>query len=95
MDDQPTELPFASPRPQPSVVQDSVPVHELEEVLSNFLDPEHFMPKILLGDQCYLCLASFLSQAPFPAKNLVELVTVIGEPENSSTSEESPERSMF
>ena len=95
MDDQPTELPVASPRPQPSVVQDSVLVHELEEARSNFLNPEHFMPKILLGDQCYLCWASFLSQAPTPDKNLVEFVTVMGEPENSSTSEESPERSMF
>ena len=95
MDDQPTELPFASPRPQPSVVQDSVPVHELEEVLSNFLNPEHFMPKILLGDQCYLCLASFLSQAPFPANNLVELHTVIGEPENSPLLEESLDRFIF
>ena len=95
MDDQPTELPFASPCPQPSVVQDSAAVHELEEVLSNFSNPEHFMLMNLLRDQSYLCLASFLSQAPFPAKNLVELLTVIGEPEYSPPSEEPPDRFMF
>ena len=43
-------------------------------------------------DQSYLCLASFLSQAPAPAKNLVELDTVRGEPVNSPPSEESIDR---
>ena len=53
------------------------------------------MLKILLRDQFYLCLASFLSQAPFPAKNLVELYTVIGEPENSPLLEESLDSFIF
>ena len=88
-------LPGASPRPQLSVVQASVLVHELGEVLHHLVNPEHFMLKICPGDQFYLWLASFLSQAPLPDRNLVELHTVIGEPENSPPSEESLERFIF
>ena len=95
MDDQSTELPFASPCPQPSIVQAGVLVHEFEEGLNDLPDPEQVMFKILARDKFYLCLASFLSQAPCPNKNLVELVMVRGEPENSPPSEESPDRFMF
>lgn len=54
-------LPGDSPLPQLSVVQASVPVHELGEVLNHLVNPEHFMLKIWPRDQFYLCLVSFLS----------------------------------
>ena len=54
-------LPGDSPLPQLSVVQASVPVHKLGEVLNHLVNPEHFMLKIWPRDQFYLCLVSFLS----------------------------------
>ena len=85
-------LPGASPRPELSEVQVNVLVHVLGVVLLHLTYPEQFMLKIWPGDPFYLWLASFLSQAPLPDRNLVELHTVIGEPVNSPPSEESLER---
>ena len=43
----------------------------------------------------YLCWASLRSQAPTPDKNFLEFEMVMGEPENSSVSEESSEGHML
>ena len=81
-------LPGASPRPELSVVQVNVLVHVLGVVLLHLTYPEQFTFKNWPGDLFYLWLASFLSQAKAPDRNLVELLTTSGEPVNSPPSEE-------